>query len=280
MPKLKWIIFLVIIIAIAILIILWLRKPTGSVTAKSNSTALPNVTVYAFSISSESFFFDGEKDMLNDAGFKKDGLLIVERLRFLNVSKLDIIIPSHSDSDHVGGIPVIMSEFAADKILYIDNETYPNSTSVYRGYKEPFGEGEIEILSPPMPLISNKSNDNSVVWKLRYGDVSFLFTGDCQIKCEENILDSGLNVTADVLKVGHHGSDTSTSEKFLKAVNPRVAIIGVGSTLKGRYNLPDNEIIERLKTHGVKTFRTDEGEIKITTNGMGFDVCQSFDGTC
>jgi len=113
-------------------------------------------------------------------------------------------------------------------------------------------------------------NDNSVLLRATYGDIRFLFTGDCEWKCENEIVKSG-GIKADILKAGHHGSKHSSTQKFLEKVNPAIAVVSAGRG--NRYGHPANEALERLKNIGADVLRTDlNGTIIITTDGSSFNA--------
>ena len=128
---------------------------------------------------------------------------------------------------------------------------------------------KIKILHPQEKLISENSiNNNSIVFKLEYKSFSMLFTGDIENIAEEIILSKNINLKADILKVAHHGSKTSSSQRFIEAVSPKIALIGVGKN--NMFGHPNREVIRRLQSYGTKIYRTDEcGEISITVNNGG-----------
>jgi competence protein ComEC len=120
-------------------------------------------------------------------------------------------------------------------------------------------------------------NNYSAVLRVTYGETSFLFTGDAEVLPEREMLAGNLPLEADVLKVGHHGSRTSTSESFLKEVDPSVAVISVGKD--NTYGHPHSEILERLAKHGVATFRTDiHGIVVVISDGKALQVRIKWDG--
>src|SRR3989338_3978671 len=116
-----------------------------------------------------------------------------------------------------------------------------------------------------------KTNNDSVVLMLKYGETEILLTGDIEAKAERQIILSGANLDADILKVAHHGSKTSTIEEFLYEVSPQVAVIQVGA--KNRYGHPTKEVLGRLESFGSKLYRTDvDGDIKIISDGQNYQV--------
>jgi beta-lactamase superfamily II metal-dependent hydrolase len=132
----------------------------------------------------------------------------------------------------------------------------------------------ITIINPTQPLTFGDTNDDSVVLMVSYGAVDFLITGDCEGPCENAVVSSGLKVDAEILKVGHHGSKTSTSQGLLTAVTPEVAVISVGQG--NRYGHPYASTLSRLDSNGITYYRTDlYGTIVIETDGSSlYKDCQ------
>jgi len=223
-----------------------------------------------------------DKNILIDAGERSTSDLVNEYLKKQNVKKLDLVIATHPHSDHIGGMPKIIDEFEIAK--FIMPELAINDIPTSRSYEKllkalkakklnvitpspgsEFKLGELNIQTFAPVKQYEKVNDNSVVVKITYKNKSFLFTGDAEKKSESDMINSGANLSADVLKVGHHGSKTSTSSAFLNHVNPRYAVICVG---EDRYNLPKKVTIDRLKNKQIKIFRTDiHGTVILATDG-------------
>ena len=206
------------------------------------------------------------------------------------IKKLDYIIVSHFDTDHVGGLLSIMEELKVGKVVISrqgeDSENYQKFKSVVREKKIKVVvvnkgdrlkiEREIyfDILWPNSSkfVTENVLNNNSIVCKLQYKNFSMLFTGDIEKEAEKPILHEykkNLHIlNSTILKVAHHGSKTSTTEEFLKAVSPKFAFIGVGKDNK--FGHPNDEVIKRLENDGCKIYRTDKmGEISISVNYKG-----------
>ena len=222
--------------------------------------------------------------MLIDAGNKDDSRLIFSTLQSYSIEKIDIIIATHPHEDHIGGIPAALTVAPADMTLspteYDDSEHFKDywKYAMLRGTKITIpqigdvfnlGTATVEILG--LNAGGDDENDSSIVCKVAYGDTSFLFTGDATTVAEQAILDTGMDLTATVLKVGHHGSDTSTGEEFLNKVNPHAAVISVG--MNNEYGHPSESVLNRLKERGIKTFRTDlNGDIIIESDGKDWSV--------
>lgn len=200
------------------------------------------------------------------------------------ITKIDYIIISHFDTDHATGVAQILGKIDVSSIILTrqleENDTYRHILSIAKEKKIKLiyvkegdvlkiGGVKISIIHPENKLmINNPMNNNSIVCKVEYNSFSMLLTGDIEMEAEELILRKNINLKADVLKVAHHGSKTSTTEEFLKAVNPKVALIGVGKN--NNFGHPSNEVVQRLKENGTRIYRTDEnGEISITVNKKG-----------
>ena len=210
------------------------------------------------------------------------------------ITKLDYIMISHFDADHCQGFMYVMRNLkvknaiickqAEDSDLYqeflkITNERSINIIYVQNGNSLQIGKNsnkiELKILHPQRDLISNNPlNNNAIVFKLIYKSFKMLFTGDIEKEAENLLLSNYFDLKATVLKVGHHGSKTSSTQEFLEKVSPKIALIGVGQDNK--FGHPSSDVIERLKNQGAKIYRTDEdGEISILINNKGkIKICK------
>ena len=221
--------------------------------------------------------------MIIDAGNNSEEEFMVEYLNSKNIDTLDYIIGTHPHADHIGGMDAVIDNFDVEKIYMptatTDTKTFADVldsienknlsiTEPVAGTEFMFDDLNIEILSPILEY--DEMNNNSIVLKLTYNDISFLFTGDAEEMAEYDILNSGYNISSDVLKVGHHGSDTSTSDKFLDAVNPTYSVISVG---KNSYGHPAEIVLNRLDKYSSEIFRTDQnGTIVFSTNGKELKI--------
>lgn len=227
---------------------------------------------------------DGEH-MLIDAGNNQDGDTVVEYLRERKVESLRYAVGTHPHADHIGGLDTVLNTIKADTVLLpnkISNTaTFEDVldaidaggmsvTLAQAGDTYSLGSASFEVLSPGKDY-GNELNNWSVVIRLTYKEHSFLFTGDAEKEAERDMLAAGYTLTADVLKVGHHGSSTSSSMEFLTAICPKIAIVQCGTD--NDYGHPHAETINRLQKIGAQIFRTDlNGTIMITLEGDGLVV--------
>ena len=224
----------------------------------------------------------GDYHMLIDGGNKEDGSLVVTYLENQGISELDAVVCTHAHEDHVGGLPSVLAVYPTAAV-YAPTKTY--SSNVFDDFVYYTDQQGLEITMPaPGDTITQgdltitvlgptqsyaETNDTSIVLLVELGDSSFLFTGDMEVAAENDMLDywgSEVDWQVDVLKVGHHCSDTSTSYRFLNAVMPTYGVISVGAD--NTYGHPHDEPMSRLNQAGVTLFRTDElGTILAVTDG-------------
>lgn len=217
--------------------------------------------------------------MLIDVGDNSKGTTVQLYLKKQGVEKLDYLILTHTDADHIGGTDVIITKFNVDTVFIgdfkKDNKTYEELMNVldYKGlkYSIPSVGDEYKLGNATFTIVApNKTysdpNNSSIALVLTNGDNSFLFTGDCEEEAENDILANGLNIDCDVYKVGHHGSRASSSITFLKAVTPTYGVI---SCAEGNsYGYPHAETLNNFREMGVQVFRTDEqGSIIAASDG-------------
>ena len=219
------------------------------------------------------------KTMLIDGGNAADSDLIYAFLRSQDISRLDYIIATHAHEDHVGGLAGALN-YATASVAYCPVMEYDsrafNSFVKYLGEQNVsitvptagdtfrLGSADVIILGPVYP--SSEPNNTSIIVKITYGATSFLFTGDAERPAEQNILDAGHDLSSTVLKVGHHGSDTSTTYPFLREIMPQYAVISCGSN--NPYGHPDENTMSRLRDADVVVYRTDiQGTITCTSDG-------------
>ena len=225
------------------------------------------------------------KTMMIDGGNVADSNVVAAYLKKEDVTELNYVVCSHAHEDHVGGLSGALSVTKADNIYAPKTEA---NTKAYKNFKKKAEEQNVEIKHPnvgdeiqlgsstveflgPVDENGKDLNSTSIVLKITYGNTSFLFTGDAESDEEEEILNSGADLKSTVLKVGHHGSRTSTSYPFLREVMPQYAVISVE---KGNsYGHPNEETLSKLSDAGVEVYRTDEsGDIVMTSDGNSINI--------
>lgn len=210
---------------------------------------------------------DGEY-ILIDGGNIGDSDLVVSYLEEAGVEELKAVVCTHAHEDHVGGLPGVLAVFPTEAV-YAPTRTYASNcfddfvyytdqqgleiTIPSVGDTLSFGQAEAEVLGPVKSYA--ETNNTSLVMMVTYGENRFLFTGDMESDAEADLLDSGADLKADVLKVGHHGSDTSSSYRFLYECAPEHAMISVGTDNK--YGHPSEQIMSRLQDAEAAIYRTD-----------------------
>lgn len=224
-------------------------------------------------------------NMLIDTGDLDDDYTnkIINYLKNQGVSKLDYLVLTHPDSDHIGGAPEIINEFEVVKCIMPDHakttNIYENTLAALEennvevvegkaGESFNFGDALCNIIAPIDIDGSESANDSSVVIKLTHGENTFLFTGDAEEESEAKMLERYIksDLKADFLKAGHHGSSTSSTAAFLDAVAPTYAFISCGADNK--YGHPHDETIEKFDERGIQYYRADiNGTLLVVSDG-------------
>ncbi len=222
----------------------------------------------------------GMKNMLIDAGTAENypASNVTDYLSALGIQKLDYFVITHPHLDHIGAADEVINAFeimtvilpeceASTKawenvLVAIDENDVDTDIISKAGDTYTMGDASFKILGPIDPANEKETNNYSIVMRLVYGDTAFMFTGDAETDSEEEILAkfAASEFSSDVLKVGHHGSTTSTSKEFLRAVNPSLAVISCGEG--NSYGHPHDEIMSLLQGEGIEILRTDlEGDV-------------------
>lgn len=232
----------------------------------------------------------GDMNVLIDCGEKIYSDRVIRYLRDLGIRRLNLVIATHPHEDHIGGMADIMQEFTVDKIVMpeIPSEILPMSTNFERmldvidrkgitaeysrqGSRIQLGSGaELDFIAPVHDDYSTLNNF-SIVCRLVHGERSFLFTGDVERSAESDIVNSGQYIKCDVLKVGHHGSTSSSTPAFIEAADPEYAVIEVGAG--NSYGHPKQEVLNRLVEHGCRIYTTmDSGNIVFVSDGESLRI--------
>ncbi|MDD2235188.1 MAG: ComEC/Rec2 family competence protein [Desulfitobacteriaceae bacterium] len=274
--KLLWVVLLVFITLLAV-------SCTSSSLIPASSTVNGTLQVHYIDVGQADSILLKASDgtaVLIDAGNNPDGPDVVNYLKSQQVKELAAVIATHPHEDHIGGLDTIIKNFPV-KAVYMPNassttKTFEEFISAVKasGAKRIQAKAGVSLDVPGLTgrfLAPNGSgyedlNNYSAVLRLTCGKITFLFTGDAEDISEKEMLSSGQDLKANVLKVGHHGSDTSTTNSFLKAVSPQYAIISVESG--NDYGHPADSVLSSLSGAGIQVFRTDKnGTIVVTCDG-------------
>lgn len=270
------------ILTFLLAVILLLFIPSSTVNAARTSADTTNtltVTYLDVGQGDAAVVQCGGQTMMIDGGKAKASSFIYSWLKQHGITYIDYMVATHSDADHIGGLSGALN-YAKVGTAYCSTTTGDTKTfkSLVKylgkqgktltvpkaGQSFSLGNAKVRLLGPVNH--SDDDNNSSIVLKISYGKTSFLFTGDAERKEEEDLLSSGYDLESTVLKVGHHGSDTSTSYLFLHTVNPKYAVISVGAD--NSYGHPTEAVLSRLRDADVTTYRTDmQGTITAVSDG-------------
>ena len=250
--------------------------------AQSNSSVSGQLKIHYINVGqgdSELIQNNGQ-NMLIDTGTNESTNSLISYLKSQNISKIDYLVLTHPHEDHIGGAADVIKDFDIGTI-YMNNKT--TNTKTYKDMIVAIKQKNLKVTVPilgqafkngdancivygPVNPIGDDLNTYSIVIKVTFGNNKFLFTGDAQASNEDGMISNGYDLSDDVLKVGHHGSHTSTAQAFLDKVNPKYAVISCG---KGNdYGHPHEETMQRLQIKGIKVYRTDEnGTVVCTSDG-------------
>ena len=264
---------------IALLLILLLltgctsSKPVEPTTEPTEpSVAEPGLTVHFLDVQhADSILLAcGGEYALVDGGYPESGERIVSYMRQQGIKELDLLVGTHPHGDHIGGLPQVLNTFPTETVwtsqLPYTNDYVSNFTNAVTrngadfvqprpGESFRLGDATIDVIGP-LNLRYEEANDLSLVLMVTYGDTRFLLTGDMEEVAERELVEAGVDLKADVLKVGHHGSSSSTSYRFLRAVAPTYGVISLADA--NEYGHPHRDPMSRLMDADVTIYRTDK----------------------
>lgn len=277
----------IILLAVLFLFINQYIAPSNQETEPALKLGSDTLEVYFIDVGQgDSILIEtGSHSMLIDAGENNKGATVVSYLEAKNIKKLDYVIGTHPHSDHIGGLDTVIKSFPVDNIIMppithttetfedvldaIDNKNL-KITKAVAGNHYTLGPASFTIVSPNSSSYEDL-NDYSVGILLTYGDNSFLLTGDAQKLSEEEMLANGIDLSADVIKLSHHGSAYSSSSAYLDAVNPTYAVISVGED--NAYGHPHAEVLQAMLDREIELYRTDkQGTVVFTSDGKTISV--------
>lgn len=265
-------------------------KDDESILGSSDNAAKEPFTVHMIDVGQGDCILvkSDDKVMLIDAGERGNGEKIIDYLTQQDVKKIDYLVATHPHSDHIGSMPEVLEHFKVKNVIMPKlQKSMTPTTQIYKklvkaikasgarviaakaGAEYELGQAHLTVVGPCGT--PNSLNNASVVIKADYGDSSFLFTGDAEKEAEQSILQSGADIDVDVLKMGHHGSSTSSSKAFFDKVSPELCLISCGEDNK--YGHPHRETLALLKKTGVPYKRTDlNGTVIVGTDGSKISI--------
>lgn len=274
-------IFTLLFVALTLIVNLNLQSTTTvNYTVKAKATNTLKVHYIDVGQGDAILLEQGNHYMMIDGGPETCQNTLNSYLNNLGVTSLDYVVGTHAHEDHIGSLDYVINSFKIGKVYFpkttstskcftnfVKSVQNKNLTFTSPNVGDTFmlGNAKCTILAPNSSTYSS-GNNYSIVIRVVFGNNSFLFTGDAETLSEKEILKNGQPLKSDVLKVGHHGSSTSTSQAFLNAVNPSTAVISVGSG--NSYGHPNSTTINKLNAKNIPTYRTDySGTIVATSNG-------------
>ena len=273
--------------------------PTGPDTGDGETVETANGTVEVHyinvgqSVSTLILGPEGETMLVDTGHYNDDGEHVLAYLQRHDITLIDHLVTSHNDADHIGGNAAIIDyyETEAEGIGAVYDPGIAASTQTYGEYLDAveehdvtlyetregdaidFGEVDIDVLGPPEPYLEGEArNENSIVLKLTHGETSFMLSGDAEDDQEEYLIDAyGAELESTVLKAGHHGSSSSSSEPFIDAVRPQAVV--VSSAYDSQYGHPTEEVLQRFADRSIPAYWTaTHGDIVFVSDGSGVSV--------
>ena len=276
---------LTIIIAVIVYVTGTFKGPQKDQSANTGREALSVQFIDVGQADSTLITLGTGETMLIDAGESPEADAVFEELDERGIRDIDILVATHPHADHIGGMRSVVERYTTGRLLLpdmksdsrtyeklieaIDSKSVP-IVEVYAGYRFSLGSAVCTVVSPDAD--DNKdANNESVVIYLDFGETDFLFTGDMEEWAEEQVLDKHYYIDANVLKVAHHGSSTSSMEAFLSAVSPDYAVISCDQD--NDYGHPHAETLDRLSDTGAEIYRTDaQGDILFISDGKTLTI--------
>ncbi|MGL5381712.1 ComEC/Rec2 family competence protein [Clostridium sp.] len=254
---------------------------------KGNATGNLEVSYLDVGQGDAAYIRVNDFDILIDAGPRSDADRLMEQLEEKNIDDFEMVIATHPHEDHIGGMVKVFDRYEV-KEFYMPKTTHTTKTfenmvnavakegikikTIKEGMSFDLGDGAgIEVYSP-MYESYEEFNDYSPIMKLTFGETDLIFTGDAESHAEQEVVAKyPNNLKAEVLKFGHHGSSTSSTDEFVKSVAPEYGIISCG--IDNKYGHPHRETLQKISTYGIESYRTDkQGQITLTSDGKNISI--------
>lgn len=262
----------------------------GTATINSNPDDSVLLTAYFIDVGQGdcSLFISNEAAMLIDSGEQEYADTVIKVLKEYGIKELDYAVATHAHSDHIGGLADILTTVPTKNIILSEPSDNSSQTATYEKFldaidecnanvilAEPeyiftLGDARCEIIAP-YEVSQTEENNNSIVMSVTTGETTFLLTGDAEKSVEREIIKKRPELHADIIKIGHHGSKTSSAEEFLSMLNPETAVISVGEGNK--YKHPSDATLETLNKLTIPYYRTDIcGTITVTCTDSDYSI--------
>lgn len=256
-------------------------------TVREDTEGLLNIYYLDVGQGDATYINIGNFDILIDAGSKSEKEKLIQQLEELNIDDFEMVIATHPHEDHIGGMEAVferynVKEFYMPKVTHtskvfenmitaVDNEGIKVKI-IKDGMTFDLGNGAYIDVYSPMYESYNNLNDYSPIMKLTFGENVFMFTGDAEAPVELEVVEKyGDYLKSDVLRFGHHGSSTSSTEEFIQAVNPKYGVISTGTN--NMYGHPHREVLSLISEYGIETYRTDiDGQVVFISDGKTITV--------
>lgn len=261
----------------------------AQVPAQEENAPKTTLTVHVLNVGKADCILvnSGDRWMLVDAGLNGTQDEVLDYLQQQGAEKLDCAVGTHPDKDHIGGLDAVLESVPTAALfippLEVDSKPYRNMLEAAEAQKVPvqhitagaswkLGETTVKVLAPGATALATKDeNESSIVLMLEHGGFRMLLMADAQYVSENEMIDQGTDLKADVIKVGHHGSDEATGTALLQAVSPKAAIISTGE--KEGETLPHPRLLARLEQFKVTVYRTDlDGTILVRSDGVSYEI--------
>lgn len=278
---------IVIFVIVALVSYVTIGKDSNSTGVSGNPTGNLQVSYLDVGQGDSTYIKVNDYDILIDAGPRSDSDKLMKQLEEKNIDDFEMIIATHPHEDHIGGMAKVFEKYKVESFympkVQHTTKTFENMVNavnkegikikpIKEGMNFELGEGAGMQVYSPIYESYEELNDYSPILKLTFGETDLIFTGDAEAHAEEEVVAKyPQNLKAEVLKFGHHGSSTSSTDEFIKSVNPQYGIISCG--VDNKYGHPHRETLDKISKYNIKSYRTDkQGEITLISDGKNLSI--------